>query len=1362
MTDRWKMNRIGFVNFWLYDEENFEFVDGKLLLRGQNGSGKSITTQSFIPFVLDGDRTPSRLDPFGSSDRRMEYYFLGEEGKDESTGYLFLEFKKEGTEEYRTIGIGQRAKRGKPMDFWGFVILDQKRIGYDLLLYKKVGSSKIPLDRREMRALLGEENFFTDSQSEYKKHVNQYIFGFRKEEQYEQFIKLLVKVRAPKLSKEFKPTKVYEILNDSLQTLTDEDLRAMVDAMEKMDEIQDSLEMLNRAFADIKIIRNEYTRYNQYMLAKKAQAYLQKKQEAEEAQKNLERQKQEIQLVESTFREKEQRLKALEEQRTLAETERNGLLDMDLEGIDRKLEDARKQRQIAQEDETRWNNRIQDYNGKIWQSEQQLKKIQDQLEARRESISEFKEELQEQQEILQWEQHPQMIQALEQEDQERVEERTKELETRRKFMEECQRTLRQYEDVSRRYDEVLETLEYLKKKKEEKNQDLLDVQNQVLEQIDRWIAEVYELEKQAVRWHPDSAVLRKAEEKVKEYQSMEDAGEIQELFRKSYEEQRQNLLDQKNSRENERKIQFEIWKQEKEQLSTLLKQEELEPERSEKTRASRIALEKAGITAIPFYKTVEFSGDLDSASCARLEAQLQNAGILDALVVSAKDFDRIRTECPEFLDTVLWVEEDGDSRFDALTVSEELDPEIQQTVRRILSNIYTDQDQAPSDEKLTAGVCFGTDGWFRQGMVFGRAEKTGDAEFVGFLARKRRKEQKIHELENGIQMQEKRIGELDQEIEKWKEDLKILQREYQKLPGFSDLNTILNRERECQFLLKQVTDEYNQKELSEKKLAQEKNNQYQSVLQACKPFPYGRTEHAYREAMDALEAYRSICQEISQCLLKLENEKEAGMTQKEAIEEYQVRMDDAFLERDKYSTKVRQSDIQIRQYEEYLNRPDVVEKANRLKKLWEELALITEESGALREELAVLKADRERLLKSEPEQTEMLQQKIRLETMLRSYFEEELSLKLVIDRDGRSLVDCAKTAVGMLRESDKNREVAELFQSLYQVYQRHNSSLTNYGTAIENCFESGSASAREIQNSNILRNRVQIVSTWKGKKVYLEEFYKILKTAIDETELLIQKKDRELFEDILSQTISQQLTDKIAESRKWVADMSKLMREMDTSMGLSFSLDWKPCSAENETELDTSELEKILLRDRELLTIEDIEKVAGHFRSKIRTEKMKLEDENGMINYMELVRDALDYRKWFEFHMYFKRGEEPKKLLTNAAFNRFSGGEKAMAMYVPLFAAVNAQYKKAENKDHPRMVALDEAFAGVDDKNISSMFELVQKLDFDYIMNSQALWGCFETVKGLRIAELLRPQNSRTVSVICYTWNGRERILDEQ
>ena len=59
MNNRWKMNRIGFVNFWLYDEEIFELEDGKIFFRGGNGSGKSITTQSIISFLMDGDRSPT-------------------------------------------------------------------------------------------------------------------------------------------------------------------------------------------------------------------------------------------------------------------------------------------------------------------------------------------------------------------------------------------------------------------------------------------------------------------------------------------------------------------------------------------------------------------------------------------------------------------------------------------------------------------------------------------------------------------------------------------------------------------------------------------------------------------------------------------------------------------------------------------------------------------------------------------------------------------------------------------------------------------------------------------------------------------------------------------------------------------------------------------------------------------------------------------------------------------------------------------------------------------------------------------------------------------------------------------------------
>ena len=52
-SGKWQINRAGLVDFWYYDEETFEFSEGRMLLRGSNGSGKSVTMQSFIPLLLD-------------------------------------------------------------------------------------------------------------------------------------------------------------------------------------------------------------------------------------------------------------------------------------------------------------------------------------------------------------------------------------------------------------------------------------------------------------------------------------------------------------------------------------------------------------------------------------------------------------------------------------------------------------------------------------------------------------------------------------------------------------------------------------------------------------------------------------------------------------------------------------------------------------------------------------------------------------------------------------------------------------------------------------------------------------------------------------------------------------------------------------------------------------------------------------------------------------------------------------------------------------------------------------------------------------------------------------------------------------
>lgn len=57
--------------------------------------------------------------------------------------------------------------------------------------------------------------------------INKNLFGFENVDQYKNLIKFLLKIRGAKLSKETKLTDIYKILNDSLPTLTDEDLKSI-------------------------------------------------------------------------------------------------------------------------------------------------------------------------------------------------------------------------------------------------------------------------------------------------------------------------------------------------------------------------------------------------------------------------------------------------------------------------------------------------------------------------------------------------------------------------------------------------------------------------------------------------------------------------------------------------------------------------------------------------------------------------------------------------------------------------------------------------------------------------------------------------------------------------------------------------------------------------------------------------------------------------------------------------------------------------------------------------------------------------------------------------------------------------------
>ena len=126
-TDRFRPTRCGVVNLWDYRDEEFVFADGRLVLRGPNGSGKTKALEVLFPFVLDGRIEPRRLNPFAGDERTMKSNLLYR-GQEAAYGYVWMEFRRDGdpaerpdevpdgdlsvpTGEVVTIGAGLRAHR---------------------------------------------------------------------------------------------------------------------------------------------------------------------------------------------------------------------------------------------------------------------------------------------------------------------------------------------------------------------------------------------------------------------------------------------------------------------------------------------------------------------------------------------------------------------------------------------------------------------------------------------------------------------------------------------------------------------------------------------------------------------------------------------------------------------------------------------------------------------------------------------------------------------------------------------------------------------------------------------------------------------------------------------------------------------------------------------------------------------------------------------------------------------------------------------------------------------------------------------------------------------------------------------------
>ena len=168
-TFRWQPLRLGLCNLFHYDSEVFPFRDGRLLLRGNNGAGKSKVLALTLPFLLDGDTSARRIEPDADPGKRMEWNLLmgGEYTASERVGYSWLEFGRideSGIEHFVTIGAGLKAAKGQTgTKSWFFITSQRVGTGFEL-----VDANHTPLGMDRLAGEIGTNGHVYKTKRDYR------------------------------------------------------------------------------------------------------------------------------------------------------------------------------------------------------------------------------------------------------------------------------------------------------------------------------------------------------------------------------------------------------------------------------------------------------------------------------------------------------------------------------------------------------------------------------------------------------------------------------------------------------------------------------------------------------------------------------------------------------------------------------------------------------------------------------------------------------------------------------------------------------------------------------------------------------------------------------------------------------------------------------------------------------------------------------------------------------------------------------------------------------------------------------------------------------------------------------------------
>jgi hypothetical protein len=274
--------------------------------------------------------------------------------------------------------------------------------------------------------------------------------------------------------------------------------------------------------------------------------------------------------------------------------------------------------------------------------------------------------------------------------------------------------------------------------------------------------------------------------------------------------------------------------------------------------------------------------------------------------------------------------------------------------------------------------------------------------------------------------------------------------------------------------------------------------------------------------------------------------------------------------------------------------------------------------------------------------------------------------------------------------------------------------------------------------------------TFRGHTTTLPALTAALAEEVHERQRLLDAHEREILENHLVGEVASSLQELITAAERRVADTNRELAERPTSTGMQLRLRWTANPGGPDGIADARA--RLLRQTADAWSEADRAAVGGFLQNQIKA--VRAQEPAG--TWLEHLTDALDYRQWHRFTVERRQAGEWR-----SATGPSSGGERVLVASLPLFAAASSFYTSAANPHAPRVVMLDEAFAGVDDRARAKCLGLLAAFDLDVVMTSEREWGCYAEVPGLAIAQLSRMDGVAAVLVSRWEWDGAGRTRIE-